>query len=225
MIEEKLNFAEWRIRQFRGKIGKVLRKTFPTAPDSRIQDLGKYFAGNFTVEVTCERAVWVEAYEAIHSCMQGLGGLCHQAYVPKGIKIAVLRNSSGEICARMLLNGMLANKAYGPDSYILTAVLGLLSGVEITPRWLEGVEDIAAYREEEPEEFVWVEVPCVYWLGFLDGAQVSQGIGPLPTSEPRSPVRYVAINVPCGHTITRLVRNLIRTKTKVEVLRPYLDVH
>lgn len=169
-MEEKIWFAEWQIIQGRGKPGKVIRRMYPAATDGQVQDLAAYITDGYSVQVTTHLAVWVEGYAGIRSCMKNKGELCAKAYTPHGVKIAVLRNAQGGICARMLVRDGKAYQAYGYKAGMLVVVAQFLGGVEITPRWLDGFDVKVELRNQVLHvfyvpQYVKKTNPHPYWEG------------------------------------------------------------
>jgi hypothetical protein len=156
MMEEKIWFAEWQISQGRGKPGKVIRRMYSAATDGQVQDLAAFVTDGYSVQVTSDPTVWVEAYAKIRSCMIGKGELCAKAYTPHGVKIAVLRNAQGEICARMLVREGKAYQAYGYKAGMLVVVAHFLGNVEITPAWIDGFDVKVELRNQV---IVTIDVP------------------------------------------------------------------
>jgi hypothetical protein len=102
--------------------------------------------------------------------MKNKGELCAKAYTPHGVKIAVLRNAQGGICARMLVREGKAYQAYGYKAAMLVVVAQFLGNVEITPRWLDGFDVKVELRNQilhvfDVPQYVKKTNPHPYWKG------------------------------------------------------------
>lgn len=143
-LNERLNFSEHQVAQFRAKPGKVVRRLFPEATGDEVEALSRYFTEGLSLTISGERANFVEAYKAVTSCMTPYGAECWEAYSKVGIKVATLRNRDGVIVSRSLVRttGLVALSpgAYGTGWYVMQAVMRHLCSVKITDAWLEGVD-------------------------------------------------------------------------------------
>jgi hypothetical protein len=153
-LQESIWYAEYRVRKHRGSHGKVVRRSYPAATAAQVQDLAAYFAGDYSVQVSTDPIVWQEAYDCIRSCMIGKGALCARAYTPHGVSIAVLRDSAGTACARMLVRNGQALTAYGALSHLLVAALTMLGGVVLAEAWIDGCDVSAPLRNQVKSSFL-----------------------------------------------------------------------
>lgn len=206
-IQEKIWFAEYKVLKSRAKPGKTIRRMWPDATDAQVQDLCGYFCGDFDVEITSDKNVWIDAYQCIRSCMQNKGELCERAYSPHGVQIAVMRDKSGGIVARMLVRDGKANAAYGSQAHTLIAALTMLGGVTLCSAWLDDV-----YHDEiaVTGEVVWAELCVDVWET-------------IPTYH-SYPAHWCMPGY-ATYSHKRVGTKSLSVKRQGVVFRPYLDTH
>lgn len=143
-LNERLNFAEHQVAQFRAKPGKVVRRLFPDASGDEVEALSRYFTESLSLTVSGEKVDFVTAYRAVTSCMTPYGAECWEAYGKVGVKVAILRDRDGSIVSRSLVrtDGLesFSPGAYGAGWFVLEAVMRHLTQVTIADNWLEGVD-------------------------------------------------------------------------------------
>lgn len=132
-VNDKIWWVEHQIRQLvygRGmRPGKAIRRLYPELVDSAVQSLvGAWHADEFGVTIGDTKALFVAAYDEVSSCMRGQGDMCHAAYTPHGVQLAVMVRDS-RIVARSLVwespEGPAFVRCYGAEWHRLQAVLEL----------------------------------------------------------------------------------------------------
>lgn len=131
-ILEKIWWIEHQIRNMTGRgmrPGRAIKRLFPDLSSGQVKSLAEAWQGKeFGLTIGESQTEFVAGYTYISSCMQGKGELCHAAYTPHGVRIAILWRD-GVPVARSLIweNGYV--RTYGSAHYQLEAVL-TLAGLE-----------------------------------------------------------------------------------------------
>lgn len=212
-LNEQLWYSEHVLRSYHGRPGRVVRKAYPGLCDSGVESLGLYLTSNWSVEITTDRAVWIEAYASVKSCMQDLGPLVHQAYTPQGVCIAVLRDAEGVVIARALVNTRFffvrtgevecrVKTGYGEHWYVLSDVLACMTDIRQHQNWMtwQQASQIRLAKREV------VETPAPMYDIVHRGFTTPEGD------------RYDHIWGEVGHAT-------LRTSREVVYFRPYVDGH
>lgn len=138
--QEKVWWVEHQIRsltKLRGmRCGKAIRRVLNTTDEETQALAGLWGDGEFSVVFGDTSELFSAAYTQIRSCMQGRGELCHRAYTPHGVGIAVSYRD-GEITARGLHHAGMYNKTYGQGSYALSVFFEKIAGIKFSTKWID----------------------------------------------------------------------------------------
>ena len=177
------------------------------------------------LEISTQKSVWVEGYSACQSCMQGKGALVHEAYMPHGAQIAVLR-IQGAVCARAIVNpgtGVHA-QVYGSQHFVLATLLDLLGwkrGSAYGHLGGGGWDSIIAVKKTEKRETAyeaesWERISLYeYCTGSFDRtACVDTQVWDYETQALKVGKAYYGIT---------LVKGVLTTYQTETIFRPYVD--